>query len=101
MIDAKRAGMRCPRKNPLGTIRPPMQLYRATALIAIVLMVLLAVGYASGERGEPEPSLSAKETLKTGWMVVPANAGTQLRLVEIRLIKEVNPEWKDLSDQAF
>jgi hypothetical protein len=31
-----------------------MQLYRATALIAVVLMVLLAVGYAGAERAEPE-----------------------------------------------
>jgi predicted GIY-YIG superfamily endonuclease len=54
-------------------------------------------------------------------MVVPAKAGTQLSLVfcsqprnkntsplvlkrrawKIRLIEERNPEWKDLSDQAF
>jgi predicted GIY-YIG superfamily endonuclease len=50
-------------------------------------------------------------------MVVPAKAGTQLSRVctrskgeetqkveiawKIRLIEEMNPEWKDLSDQAF
>jgi hypothetical protein len=37
-----------------------MQLYRATALIAVVLMVLLTAGYAGAERGEPESDLSAK-----------------------------------------
>jgi len=30
-----------------------MQLYRATALIALVLIVLLSAGYAAGERAEP------------------------------------------------
>ena len=35
-------------------------------------------------------------------MVVPAKAGTQLGHVwKIRLIEEIHPEWKDLSDQAF
>ena len=38
-----------------------MQLYRATALIAVVLMVLLSVGYAGAERGEPEPNGSATQ----------------------------------------
>jgi hypothetical protein len=31
-----------------------MQLYRATALIALVLAVLLSAGYAAGEHPEPE-----------------------------------------------
>ena len=35
-----------------------MQLYRATALIAVVLMVLLAAGYAGAEL---EPNLSATQ----------------------------------------
>jgi len=35
-----------------------MQLYRATALIAVVLIVLLSAGYAADERGEPEQDLS-------------------------------------------
>ena len=30
-----------------------MQLYRATALIALVMIVLLSAGYAAGERAEP------------------------------------------------
>ena len=38
-----------------------MQLYRATALIAVLLMVLLAVGYAGAEHGEPGPDLSATQ----------------------------------------
>jgi predicted GIY-YIG superfamily endonuclease len=33
-------------------------------------------------------------------MVVPAKAGTQ-SVSKIRLIEEMNPEWKDLSEQAF
>lgn len=30
-----------------------MQLYRATALIAVVLIVLLSAGYAAGEQEQP------------------------------------------------
>ncbi len=40
-----------------------MQLYLATALTAIVLMVLLSAGYAGAERGEPEPSTSAQRDI--------------------------------------
>ena len=35
-----------------------MQLYHATALIALVLIVLLSAGYAAGEQTEPEQSSS-------------------------------------------
>jgi hypothetical protein len=35
-----------------------MQLYRATALIALVLIVLLSAGYAAEEHAEPEQSSS-------------------------------------------
>jgi hypothetical protein len=35
-----------------------MQLYRATALIAVVLIVLLSAGYAADERVEHEQDLS-------------------------------------------
>ena len=34
-----------------------MELCRATALIALILIVVLAAGYAAGERVEPEASL--------------------------------------------
>jgi hypothetical protein len=34
-----------------------MELCRATALIAVILIVVLAAGYAAGERVEPEASL--------------------------------------------
>ena len=37
---------------------PPMQLYRATALIAVVLIVLLSAGYAADEHAEHEADLS-------------------------------------------
>jgi len=39
-----------------------MQLYRAIALIAVVMIFLLSAGYAAGERDEPEQasSLSAR-----------------------------------------
>ena len=33
-----------------------MQLYRATALIAVVLIVLLSAGYAAGEHNEAQAS---------------------------------------------
>jgi hypothetical protein len=36
-----------------------MQLYRATALIAVVLIVLLSAGYAAGEREPPAPAANA------------------------------------------
>jgi hypothetical protein len=36
-----------------------MQLYRATALIAVVLIVLLSAGYAAGEREAQAPSGNA------------------------------------------
>ena len=35
-----------------------MQLYRATALIAVMLIVILSAGYAAGEHGEPAQSSS-------------------------------------------
>ena len=36
-----------------------MQLYRATALIAVVLIVVLSAGYAAAERTELETSASS------------------------------------------
>ena len=36
-----------------------MQLSLATALIAVVLIVLLSAGYAAGDRAEPEQSSSS------------------------------------------
>ena len=35
-----------------------MQLYRATALIALVMIVVLCAGYAATERGEQEQDFS-------------------------------------------
>jgi hypothetical protein len=35
-----------------------MQLYRATALIAVILIVLLSAGYAAAERTEQDQGLS-------------------------------------------
>jgi len=35
-----------------------MQLYRATALIALVMIFLLSAGYAAGEHDEPEQASS-------------------------------------------
>lgn len=32
-----------------------MQLYRATALIAVLMIFLLSVGYAAGEREDTQP----------------------------------------------
>lgn len=37
------------RKTPIPTMTA-MQLYRATALIAVLLIVLLSAGYAAGEK---------------------------------------------------
>ena len=37
----------------------PMQLYRAIALIAVVLIVVLAAGYAAAEHAELETSASS------------------------------------------
>jgi hypothetical protein len=37
-----------------------MQLSRATALIAVVLIVVLSAGYAAAERAEQETSASAQ-----------------------------------------
>ena len=37
-----------------------MQLSRATALIALLLIVVLSAGYATAERGEPEQTASAE-----------------------------------------
>jgi hypothetical protein len=39
-----------------------MQLYRATALIALVLIVLLSAGYAAGE--QEQPAQRADSTLR-------------------------------------
>lgn len=36
----------------------PMPLYRATALIAVMMMIALAAGYAAGEHGEADPAAS-------------------------------------------
>ena len=38
-----------------------MPLYRATALIAVLLMLVLSVGYAVDERDEPGSTASADE----------------------------------------
>lgn len=38
-----------------------MQLYRATALIAVVLIVLLSAGYAAADRAEQEQSPSSTQ----------------------------------------
>jgi hypothetical protein len=35
-----------------------MQLYRATALIALVMILLLSAGYAAGEHDQPEQASS-------------------------------------------
>ena len=35
-----------------------MQLYRATALIAVMLIIILSAGYAAGEHGGPEQASS-------------------------------------------
>jgi len=39
-----------------------MQLYRATALIAVVLIVLLSAGYAATDRVEQEQSSSSTQS---------------------------------------
>jgi hypothetical protein len=39
-----------------------MQLYRATALIAVVLIVLLSAGYAATYRAEQEQSSSSTQS---------------------------------------
>ena len=38
-----------------------MQLYRATALIAVVLIVLLSAGYAAADRAEQEQGTSSTQ----------------------------------------
>ena len=38
-----------------------MQLYRATALIAVVLIVLLSAGYAAGESDDQDLTRTASE----------------------------------------
>jgi hypothetical protein len=43
-----------------------MQLYRATALIAVVLIVVLAAGYAAAERTEQEQGLSRTASQDSG-----------------------------------
>jgi hypothetical protein len=45
---------------------PRMQLYRATALIAVVLIVVLSAGYASAERGEQDSGLSSTSSQDSG-----------------------------------
>jgi hypothetical protein len=45
---------------------PCMQLYRATALIAAVLIVVLSAGYAAAERTEQEQGLSRASFEKSG-----------------------------------
>lgn len=39
-----------------------MQLYRATALIAVVLIVLLSAGYAAGEHSAEEQRAQSEAT---------------------------------------
>jgi hypothetical protein len=41
-----------------------MQLYRATALIAVVLIVLLSAGYAAGEQEPSAPTLAPNSSLR-------------------------------------
>jgi hypothetical protein len=41
-----------------------MPLYRATALIAVLLIVLLSAGYAAGEREVPESAKANAESLE-------------------------------------
>jgi hypothetical protein len=43
-----------------------MQLYRATALIAVVLIVLLSAGYAAGER-DPQASSGTASSRASGF----------------------------------
>jgi hypothetical protein len=38
-----------------------MQLYHATALIAVLLIVVLSAGYVAAEHGEPEQSSSTTQ----------------------------------------
>jgi len=42
-----------------GTKGHTMQLYRATALIAVVLIVILSAGYATAERAGQDQGVSA------------------------------------------
>ena len=39
-----------------------MQLYHATALIALVMIVVLSAGYAAGEQRAPEPAPSVSSS---------------------------------------
>jgi len=39
-----------------------MQLYRATALIAVVLIVVLSAGYAAAEREHESPRTSSQDS---------------------------------------
>ena len=45
---------------------PRMQLYRATALIAVLFIVVLSAGYAAAERSAEEQGLSSASSQDSG-----------------------------------